>query len=131
MNVTIELIGTSGFPITLSVSKDDDRQDIIDTLERADKIAGYFAAKGWSFATQPAALPSATELDQGPTFAGYRCSPTIDERGLPSWILVDGQQALRHEKQGDTWYSVKLTDGTYERALRIGKGEKIPAVKGI
>jgi hypothetical protein len=130
MNVTIELIGTSGFPITLSVSKDDDRQDIIDTLERADKIASYFAAKGWGFAAQPAALPSAAELDRGPTFCGYRCSSTVDESGLPTWVVVDGQTAMRRSKQGDHWYSIKLHDGTYEQVLRIPKGEKV-AVKGI
>lgn len=128
---TIEMVSPSGFPITLTVSKDDAREDIIATLERADAVASYFASKGWGFAAQPAALPSAAELDQGPTFCGFRCSSTVDDQGLPSWIVASDQQAVRRSKQGDTWYSIKLPDGTYEQVLRIPKGEKVPAVKGI
>ena len=131
MNATIELISPNGVPVTLNVTKDDSHEDIIATLERADKIGAYFAKQGWSFAATPAAGPSASELDQGPTFCGYRCSPTVDDAGLPSWIVVDGQQAMRREKQGDVWYSAKRADGTYEQVLRIPKGEKIPAVKGL
>jgi hypothetical protein len=131
MNATIELVSPSGVPVTLSVTKDDTQEDIIATLERADKIGAYFAKHGWGFAAQPAALPSAAELDQGPTFCGYRCSPTVDDRGLPSWIVVDGQQAMRREKQGDVWWSIKTSDGSYEQVLRIPKGEQAPKVKGI
>lgn len=131
MNATIELVSPSGVPVTLSVTKDDSHEDIIATLERADKIGAYFAKHGWGFAAQPAALPSAAELDQGPTFCGYRCSPTVDDRGLPSWIVVDGQQAMRREKQGDVWWSIKTGDGSYEQVLRIAKGEQAPKVKGI
>lgn len=127
---TIEMISPSGFPITLTVSKDDAREDIISTLERADTVASYFAKHGWGFAAQPAALPSAAELDQGPTFCGYRCSSTVDESGFPTWVVVDGQTAMRRSKQGDHWYSIKLADGTYEQVLRIPKGEKV-AVKGL
>ena len=131
MNATIELVSPNGVPVTLTVTKDDTQEDIIATLERADKIGAYFAKHGWGFAAQPAVGPSATELDQGPTFCGYRCSPTIDDRGLPSWIVVDGQQAMRREKQGDVWWSIKVGDGQYEQVLRIAKGEKVPAVKGL
>lgn len=127
----LDLISPNGVPCTLHVSKEDTQEEIIATLERADKIGAYFAKQGWGFAAQPAAGPSATELDAGPTFCGYRCSPTIDEMGLPTWIIVDGAQGLRRSKQGDHWYSVKLADGTYEQVLRIPKGEKIPPVKGI
>lgn len=130
-NVQIDLLSPHGVPCTLTVTKDDTQEDIIAVLDRADKIGAYFAGKGWSFAAQPATGPSATELDRGPTFCGYRCSPTVDERGLPSWIVVDGQQAMRREKQGDVWYSARLSDGTYEQVLRIPKGEKVPAVKGL
>ena len=45
----------------------------------------------------------------------------VDANGLPTWIIVDGKQAQRREKQGDVWYSVKLIDGSYERVLRIPK----------
>ena len=68
---------------------------------------------------------------QAPTFAGYPCSPTVDERGLPTWIIVEGKQAQRREKQGDVWYSLRLVDGTYAQVLRIPKGEKPPEVKGL
>lgn len=129
--VQIDLVSPSGVPCVLTVTKDDDQADIIATLERADKIGAYFAGKGWSFAATPAAGPSAHELDQGPTFCGYRCSPTVDSRGLPTWIIANNQQCLRHEKQGDVWWSYRLTDGSYEQVLRIPKGEKIPQVRGL
>ena len=73
----------------------------------------------------------ATELAAGPTFAGYPCSPTVSENGLPTWLIVDGKQAQRREKQGDVWYSVKLQDGSYEQVLRIPKGETAPPVMGL
>lgn len=127
----IELVSPSGVPVSLHVTKDDNHDEIIATLERADKIGAYFAKQGWGFASTPAAGPSASELDGGPTFCGYRCSPTVDDQGLPSWIVVDGQQAMRRQKQGDSWYSLKQADGTYEMVLKIAKGEKIPPVKGL
>ncbi len=128
---TIELVSPNGVPVTLEVGKDDDQRTIIEVLERAEKIGIYFGGKGWTFAHTEPVGPSAVELAQGPTFAGYPCSPTVDERGLPTWIIIDGKQAQRREKQGDVWYSVHLTDGTYAQALRIPKGEKPPAVKGL
>ena len=129
--VQIELVSPAGVPCTLTVTKDDEQKDIIALLERADKIGTYFASKGWGFASQQPALPSAAEMDKGPTFCGYPCSPTVDDRGLPSWILVGGSQAMRHEKQGDVWWSVKVGEGQYEQVLRIPKGEKVPPVKGL
>lgn len=128
---TIDLLSPNGVPVILHVSADDDQQTILDTLERAEKIGLYFAARGWSFAHADSVGPSASELAQGPTFAGYACSPTVDDRGLPTWIIVEGKQAQRREKQGDVWYSVKLTDGSYAQVLRIPKGEKSPEVKGL
>lgn len=129
--VQIDLITPSGASIALHVTKDDAYEDIVATLERAEKIAAHFAAKGWGFASQQPALPSAAEMDKGPTFCGYPCSPTVDDRGLPSWILVGGSQAMRHEKQGDVWWSVKVGERDYEQVLRIPKGEKVPPVKGL
>ena len=73
----------------------------------------------------------ASELAQGPTFASYSCSPTVDERGLPTWIIVEGKQAQRWEKQGNTWYSLRQAEGSYAQVLRIPKGEKPPEVKGV
>ncbi len=127
---TIDLVSPGGVPVTLEVNRDDDHQTIIETLERAEKIGAYFSQRGWGFAHLEATGPSAAELAQGPTFAGYPCSPTVDDRGLPTWLIIDGKQAQRREKQGDVWYSVRLGDGTYAQVLRIPKGEKVPEVKG-
>ena len=82
-------------------------------------------------AESSASTPGAAELAAGPSFAGYPCSPTVDDAGLPTWIIVDGKQAQRREKQGDVWYSIKLQDGSYERILTIPKGEQAPAVVGL
>ena len=128
---TIDLVSPGGVPVTLEVEKDDDQRTIIEILDRAEKIGLYFGSRGWAFAHLEPVGPSATELAQGPTFAGYPCSPTVDERGLPTWIIVEGKQAQRREKQGDAWYSVRLADGTYAQVLRIPKGEKPPEVKGL
>ena len=128
---TIEMVSPQGIPVTLEVTNDDDQETIRKTLERAEKIGVYFGGKGWTFARQETTGPSATELEQGPTFAGYPCSPTIDERGLPTWIIVGEKQAQRREKQGDVWYSLRLADGSYDQVLRIPKGEKPPTVKGL
>jgi hypothetical protein len=128
---TLELVSPTGVPVTLTVTKDDATADIIATLERADKICAWCKGQGWGFTTQPAAGPSPAELEQGPTFCGYPCSPTLDDKGFPTWIVVDGQQAMRREKQGDTWYSARRHDGTYEQVLRIPKGEAAPKVKGL
>lgn len=130
---TIRLIAPSGVPVTLEVAKDDDQQDIIATLDRADKIGAYFLSHGWgaAHAEQAASGPSAGELASGPTFAGYPCSPTVDASGLPTWIIFEGKQAQRREKQGDVWYSVRGGDDSYIQVLRIPKGEKAPAVVGL
>lgn len=129
--VTIDLVSPGGVPVTLEVDKTDDHQTIIDLLDRAEKIGTYFSQRGWSYVHIEAIGPSAAELAQGPTFAGYPCSSTVDERGLPTWLIVDGKQAQRREKQGDAWYSVRLADGAYVQVLRIPKGEKAPEVKGL
>ncbi len=128
---TIDLISPGGVPVTLEVSSSDEQKTIIETLDRAEKIGVYFSARGWKFALAETTGPSAGELAQGPTFAGYPCSVSVDERGLPTWLIVDGKQAQRHEKQGDTWYSVRQSDGAYAQVLRIPKGEKTPGVKGL
>ena len=130
-NATLDLISPDGVPITLYIRKDDDPQTILDTLQRAEKIGLYFSSRGWRFARAEATGPSANELAQGPTFAGYPCSPTVDASGLPTWIIVDGKQAQRREKQGDVWYSIKVGEGEYAQVLRIPKGEKPPEVRGL
>lgn len=115
-------------PVTLEVSHDDDHQTIVDILQ-CGQMGVYFNSRP-AFARQEPTGPSAGELAQGPTFAGYPCSPTVDDHGLPTWIIFDGKQAQRREKQGDVWYSVRVADGSYAQVLRIPKGEKPPEVKG-
>jgi hypothetical protein len=100
-------------------------------LDRADAIGQHYAAHGWALAEAQPSTPRPAELDAGPSFAGYPCSPTVNDDGLPTWIIVDGKQAQRREKQGDVWYSVKLIDGSYEQVLRIPKGEQAPSVRGL
>lgn len=131
MKATINLIAPSGAPVTLEITKEETQEDILATITRADKVAGWCLAHGWSTAHAEPAGPSAGELAQGPTFAGYPCSPTVDAAGLPTWIIVDGRQAARRSKQGDTWYSAKVGEGQYVQVLRIPKGETAPAVQGI
>jgi hypothetical protein len=129
---TVHLISPAGVPITLAISPDDDKDTIIALVERADKLGGWLLAHGWATAHAEAAGPSARELDGGPTFAGFPCSPMVNEAGLPVWILYNGQQAMRREKQGDTWYSVRGAGGDgYIQVLRIPKGEIAPAVRGL
>ncbi len=126
MKTTLEFVSPSGVPVTLEVAPEDEQATIVAALERAEKIASYFLKHGWTAGQGAAAQPA--QHGQGPTFAGYPCSPTTDDRGLPTWIMVDGKQAQRREKQGDVWYSAKMPDGTYAQVLRIPKGEQAPAV---
>lgn len=99
---------------------------LIDAAILAEEIA---ISAGWSAADD--ASHEAAPLPAGPnepTFCGYVCSPTTDDRGLPAWIMVDGRQAERREKQGDTWWSYRLPDGSYSRHVLIRKGEQAPAI---
>ncbi|MCB9138893.1 MAG: hypothetical protein H6642_11155 [Caldilineaceae bacterium] len=125
---TIEFISPADVPVTLQITPADEQQTIIDILERAEKIGAYFRDRGWRFAQSE---PDALSAIAGPTFAGYPCSPTVDDRGLPTWIIVDGAQAQRREKQGDVWYSVKVDEDAYIQVLRIPKGEQVPPVAGL
>ena len=128
---TLTLISPHGTPVTLTIEPDADTDDITALLDRADAIGQHYAAHGWAFAEAKPSTPGPAELAAGPTFAGYPCSPTTDDNGLPTWLIVDGKQAQRREKQGDVWYSVKLIDGSYEQVLRIPKGEQAPPVRGL
>lgn len=109
--------------------------DIEALLEKAEKLANWFVGRGWSFAEAgPAALAGQKALTGGPTFCGYPCSPTVNAAGFPSWIMADGKQADRHEKQGDVWWSVGTGpkgERTYRPVLRIAKGEIVPPVLGL
>ena len=130
MKATISLISPSGAPVTLEITQEETQEDILATITRADKVAGWCLSHGWATAHAEPAGPSAGELDGGTTFAGFPCSPMVNDAGLPVWILYNGQQAMRREKQGDTWWSVKVGDGQYTQVLRIPKGETAPEVKG-
>lgn len=128
--VTLKLTTPNGQPFDLAVGPEDKWEDVQALLDRTDKLTGWLARNGWGFADAAPTGPSVKELAAGPTFAGYPCSVTVDDAGLPTWIMVNGHQAQRREKQGDTWWSYK--DGeTYVQALRIPKGEQAPPVVGL
>lgn len=131
MQATLKLIGPGGAPIDLHLSPEDKGEDIKILLERVGTLTTWMQGNGWAFADAHPTGPSVKELTAGPTFAGYPCSPTTDDAGLPTWIIVNGRQAARREKQGDTWYSYRDDSGEYIQALRIPKGEKAPAVLGL
>lgn len=127
---TLQLLTPKGHPFTLSLTPDDDGEQIKALMERTATLADWFSTKGYAFADAQPTMPSPRELTSGPTFAGFPCSPTTDDRGCPTWILVGDRQAQRREKQGDIWYSYK--NGTeYVQALQIPKGEKIPEIVGL
>lgn len=131
MQATLKLIGPGGAPIDLHLSPEDKGEDIKILLERVGTLTTWMQGNGWAFADAHPTGPSVKELTAGPTFAGYPCSPTVNEAGLPTWVISGGQQAHRREKQGDVWYSTKQPDGTYEQVIRIPKGEQAPAVLGL
>lgn len=128
---TIKLISPNGTPITLTVQADSETEIITALMDRADAIGQHYHAHGWGFAEAPATGPSASELNQQPTFCGYPCSHTTDDRGLPTWILADGERAQRRERQGDIWYSAGSEELGYTKFLRIPKGETPPKIKGV
>lgn len=129
--VTLHLTTPAGDPLDLTVSPEDKGTDVQQLLERTEALAGWFKARGWHFADAQPTLPSVRELTSGPSFCGYPCSPTVDDAGFPTWILVGDRQAMRRDKQGDHWYSCKNGDGTFTQVLRIPKGEKVPPVVGL
>lgn len=131
MNATLHLTTPSGAGVEITFDAGTPAEAIAQVLERSEKIAAHYLGKGWLVPTSEPTGPSAAELATGPSFAGYPCSPTVDDKGMPTWIIVDGKQAQRREKQGDIWYSVKGEAGAYVQVLRIPKGEKAPEVKGI
>lgn len=131
MNATLHLTTPTGAGVEITFDAGTPAEAIAGVLERAEKIAAHYVGKGWSVQPAEPTGPSAAELATGPSFAGYPCSPTVDDKGMPTWIIVDGKQAQRREKQGDIWYSVKGEAGAYVQVLRIPKGEKAPEVKGI
>lgn len=126
---TLELCSPGGVPMTLHLEAGDEAQAVLEMLEHAEKVVRFLIARGWALSC-PVDGPE-TGAATGPTFAGFPCSPTVDERGLPTWIIVAGQQAQRREKQGDVWYSVKREDGNYDQVLRIPRGEKAPPIQGL
>ena len=135
-NVTITTETPAGFVAQFTLEPGYDRDQVRQLVEGVEKFTQYLAGRGWvpadtSTVIQQGTPPSAAELSSGPMFCGYPCSPTVDDRGLPSWIIAEGRQVTRHEKQGDTWYSYRDPSGVYVQVLRIPTGEKAPAVTGL
>lgn len=134
-SVTIDVETPAGFLARFTLEPGYDRAEVAGLVEGVEKFTAYLANRGWTPADTStvvqASMPSAAEIASGPMFCGYPCSPTVDSQGLPSWIIADGRQATRHEKQGDTWYSYRGDGETYVQVLRIPKGERAPAVTGL
>jgi len=135
VNATIETETPTGFVVRFQLEAGYDREAVKALVEGVEKFTQYLAGRSWTApdtsTVVQASVPSAAEVASGPMFCGYPCSPTFDDRGLPSWIIADGRQATRHEKQGDVWYSYRGDNETYIQVLRIPKGEKAPAVTGV
>ncbi len=135
--VTLNLKTPKGYPLNLTVAPEDNGKDVQALLERAVVLADWFVGQGWAFAEAGLAALGGEQralTGGGPSFCGYPCSPTVNAAGLPSWIIVDGKQADRHEKQGDTWWSLgegPKGERKYRQVLRIAKGEIVPPVVGL
>ena len=129
--ITLKLTTPQGYPMDLTLDPTTDGEEVKALLEKADVLSGWLSRKGWGFADAQPTLPGLKELTSGPSFCGYPCSPTVDDAGFPTWILVGDRQAMRRDKQGDHWYSCKNGDGTFTQVLRIPKGEKVPPVVGL
>lgn len=129
--VTINLISPSGAPLGLTLSPDDQPNEIMELLERADRAATAIAQRdGWEFADKSADLPTVRELTAGPSFCGFPCGPSVNAAGFPAFVMVGEKMAQRREKQGDTWYSYRVGDG-YEQVMRFRAGDDVPPVVGI
>lgn len=135
VNATIETETPTGFVVRFQLEAGYDREAVKQLVEGVEKFTQWLASRSWTApetsTVVQASVPSAAEVASGPMFCGYPCSPTVDSQGLPSWIIADGRQATRHEKQGDVWYSYRGDNETYIQVLRIPKGEKAPAVTGV
>ena len=135
VNAVIETETPTGFVVRFTLEAGYDREEVKQLVEGVEKFTQYLAGRNWTApetsTVVQASVPSAAEVASGPMFCGYPCSPTVDAQGLPSWIIADGRQATRHEKQGDVWYSYRGDNETYVQVLRIPKGEKAPAVAGV
>lgn len=135
VNAVIETETPTGFVVRFQLEAGYDREEVKQLVEGVEKFTQYLAVRNWTApetsTVVQASVPSAAEVASGPMFCGYPCSPTVDAQGLPSWIIADGRQATRHEKQGDVWYSYRGDNETYVQVLRIPKGEKAPAVAGV
>jgi len=132
--VTLKLMTPQGYPMDLAVSPTDNGDEVKVLLERAAVLAEWFVGKGWGFAEAAPNLPGVRELTAGPTFCSHSCSVTTDNRGFPTYIIADGRQVQRREKQGDVWYS--WSEGPkdariYHQVLRIPKGEEVPPILGL
>ena len=129
-SVTLHVVSPAGVPMAVGLGPDDTGEQVMELVSRAERFAAWLTKEGWEIAPARGAGqgPSAQELAQGPRFCGFPCSPTVDDRGLPTWIVYEGRQATRREKQGDVWFSYRAGE-EYVQVLRIPKGEKTPAVE--
>ena len=130
-SATLELVTPNGYPATITITAATPEEEIDQLLSAAANAAEIAASAGWAAPAaelEPAPAATATAGAE-PLFCGHVCSRTYDPAsGLPAWILVDGHQAHRHEKQGDQWYSYRNEAGEYARVLTIKRGEAVPGI---
>ncbi len=93
---TLDVETPAGFPVELVFTPEDDSRHMAGFVERVEELTQYLAGRGWlpaevSTVTPPGTPPSAAELSRGSMFCGYPCSSTVDDRGLPSWIIAEGR----------------------------------------
>lgn len=125
-SVTIKLVSPHGAPMDLTLPSKKGETGVMALLERAEEAAQAVAARdGWALADAAPNGPSVAEMESMPTFCGFPCSDTSNSDGYPTFIIAHGAQAMRREKQGDVWYSIKNADGSYDQVLRIPKGELV------
>lgn len=129
--VSIQMIAPNGYPATITITAATPEEEIDQLLAAAANAAEIAAGAGWTTPAGDAEPGLAATATAGaePLFCGYVCSRTYDPAsGLPAWILFEGHQAHRHEKQGDQWFSYKTADGEYARVLTIKRGEAVPGI---
>lgn len=115
----------------LTIPARDDDRGIMALLDRAEQAAQAVAARdGWKLAEARSVEASSAEMQRGPTFCGFPCSPSLNALGFPAFVIAGDRMAKRHEKQGDTWYSYRAGDG-YEQVLNFRAGDAAPPVVGL
>jgi len=120
MQTKINLTGTSGAAIELTVSPGDDTDGIIDLLQRSDKIGSWATGQGWGIS--PSGQPVTADDKY---FCGHKAGGDVDPNGFPLWVEINGRRAYRKIKDRSVWYSYKDSAGKYQNFLSSNIGETV------